>query len=421
MKFIQPPAEELKYLRADPLLWAQELDVRPDVAEAIERAAGIRAGQVYWRSAHDHLYSLELADLGRGRPSMARIYGWWDRYEPRPPEHEIDTDLQALMVWVAESVPSLKADDLQFTLQISRMRRTWAPGSVARTPVERFQNLPDYAYEPKFVEVEGLRIAYVEHGAGDPLLMLHGEPTWGYLYRRMIPTLSKSHRVIVPDLVGFGRSDKPVPTNAHSYKAHVRLMRGFVTALDLRRTSLGCQDWGWLIGLRALSQIPERFDHVVAMNTALPDGAPLSEAFMQWRRLSQRLESIDAGAMVGRALKKRQLTAAEAAAYSAPYPTVDHQTAALLFPRLVPIRPDHPGAYENRLAIERLRALDIPVLLPGADGDPITAAGEKQLRSIFRKAAPPLTIKGAGHFLQEDSGEEIAGLIARWLQTGSAV
>ncbi len=416
MKFIVPPEEELSYLRADPLLWEQELDVRPEVAASIEAATGIRAGRVYWRSGHDHLYALELADLGRGRPSMAMVYGFWDRYEPRPPEHEIDADLLEFCLWVAEISEGLNPADIAKVAQFAKVPGTWPEGSVLRTPEDRFANLPGFPYEPKYVEVEGLRMAYVEHGSGDPILMLHGEPTWGYLYRHMMPPLAEVGRVIVPDLIGFGRSDKPVQPNAYSYKSHVRWMRAFLEALNLDRITLVCQDWGGLIGLRVLSQTPERFARLVAMNTGISDGRMRGDAFMNWRRFSQRVEMLDLPKLMANTLRKRSLTEAEAAAYQAPFPSREYQTGALVFPRLVPIRRDAPGAYDNRLAIERLRTLDLPVLLPWGVEDPITAPAEAHLRSIFRNTAPPLPIAGAGHFVQEDAGEEIARHIVSWLR-----
>ena len=417
MNFAEPSSEELSCLRSDPLLWEQELDVRPDVAQAIERATGTRAGRVYWRSQHDHLYGLELADVGRGRPSMATVYGYWARYEPRPPEHEIDSDLLAFSLWVAEIAESLDPADIARVAQFAGVKTSWAEGSVLRTPDDRFAALPGFPYQPEYIEIEGLRMAYVEQGKGDPVLMLHGEPTWGYLYRHMIPPLAQAGRVIVPDLIGFGRSDKPVAANAYSYKSHVRWVRKFVEQLDLRRVTLVGQDWGGLIGLRVLAQSPERFARLVAMNTAIPDGRLLGDAFMKWRRFSQRVEALDLPRLMRNSLKKRVLTDAEAAAYAAPFPAKEYQTAALVFPRLVPIRPDHTGAYENRRAIERLRTLRLPVLLPWADGDPITAAAEEHLRSIFPNVAPPVVIRGAGHFLQEDSGEEIAEKILSWMKT----
>jgi len=420
MKFITPAEEELSYLRADPLLWEQELDVRPEVAEDIEKATGIRAGRVYWRSEHDHLYALELADLGRGRPSMAMVYGFWDRYEPRPPEHEIDADLLEFMIWVGEISKSIDPSDVERVaqyaqMQTGRLQTTWPEGSVLRTPEERFANLPGFPYEVKYVEVEGLRMAYVEEGEGDPILMLHGEPTWGYLYRHMIPPLSKVGRVIVPDQIGCGRSDKPVADNAYSYKAFVRWMRKFIQTLDLKDISLIGQDWGGLVGLRTVAQMPERFSRLVMMNTGIPDGRGGTGAFFAWRRFSQQHTELDLPVLIKQTVQGRTLTDAEAAAYGAPFPSKEYQTAVLLWPRLVPTRPDHPGAYDNRAAIEVLKTLDIPILLPWAGGDAVTRGGDAGLRQIFKNCAPPLPIENASHFIQEDAGEEVAKHIIDWM------
>ena len=414
MKFLTPPAEELAGLRADPLLCEQELDVRPEAAQAIERAAGLRAGRVYWRSRHDHLYALELADAGRGRPSLAIVYGHWDRYEPRPPEHEIDADLLVFLLWMAEAA-GLNPSDVARVAKFAGIAFSWPEGSVLRTPEERFAYLPDYPYQPRYVEVEGLRMAYVEHGTGDPILLLHGEPTWGYLWRRVIPPLAGRGRVIVPDLIGFGRSDKPVASNAYSLRSHARWVRGFIQALDLQRVTLVAHDWGGVLGLRALAEMPERFSRLVALNTGMPDGRGRGEAFMKWRRFSQRVELLDIPRLLAATLTRKTLRPEEAAAYQAPFPSRPFQTAALVFPRLVPIRPDHPGARENRAAIERLKTLELPVLLPWGDQDPVTAGGEAHLRSIFRNAAPPLPIRGAGHFVPEDAGEELAARILEWM------
>ncbi len=421
MKFIAPTAEELSYLRADPLLWEQELDIRTDVAEAVEQATGIRAGRVYWRSDHDYLYSLELADLGRGHPSTATIYGHWDRYEPRPPEHEIDTDLLGFVIWLAGITESIDPSDVERVAdfahkQTGHVWTTWPEDSVLRTPEERFANLPDFPYEPHYVEVEGLRMAYIEQGTGDPILMLHGEPTWGYLYRHMIPPLAKLGRVVVPDLIGFGRSDKPVADNAYSFKSHVRWMRRFVGTLDLKRITLVCQDWGGPIGLRVVSEMPERFSRLVPMNTGITDGSrePAS-GFLSWRRISQRASDFNVAAGIRTVLSRRTLTDEEAAAYDAPFPSKEYQAAVLNFPRFAPIRPDHPGAYDSRLAIEKLRTLDLPVLLLAGDKDPYTRGGLDVLHSIFRNSAPPISIKDAGHFIQEDAGEEVAEHIRAWM------
>jgi len=286
---------------------------------------------------------------------------------------------------------------------------------VVRSPEERFANLPDFSYPPQYVEIEGLRMAYVTSGDGAPILMLHGEPTWGYLYRKMIAPLAKLGRVVVPDLIGFGRSDKPIAANAYSYRSHARWLRRFIEALDLRQITLVCQDWGGLLGLRVLAAMPDRFTRLVAMNTAIPDGRGLSEGFMRWRRFVMRKSSLDASAVVKMTLSNAKLSDAEAAAYNAPFPSTEYQAGALAFPRLVPIRPDFPGAYDNRVAIERLRTLDLPVLLPWGDADPVLGKLEPELRAIFRNVAPPLTINGAGHFVQEDAGKEIAGHIATWI------
>jgi len=416
MEFIIPSTEELQYLRPDPLLWEQELDHWPDVAEAVERAAGMRAGKVFWRSARDYVYALELSDIGRGRPSRAMVYGYWDRYEPRPPEHEISLDLLDFSKWVADIAPGMDSK------MVDRLARagggekslTWPEGSVLRTSEERFVNLPDYPYEPKYVEIEDLRMAYIEHGSGEPVLCLHGEPTWGFLYRRMIPKLSEVGRVIVPDMIGFGRSDKPTLRQAYSYKSFVRWLRAFILALDLEKINLVCQDWGGLIGLRVLAQMPDRFKRLVAMNTAFPCGEFISEGFNNWRRLSQRVPELPITVLMQRSTQ-RSLTEDELAAYAAPFPSKEYQTAALIFPRLVPTRPDHAGAYENRAAVETLKKLDLPVLLPWAESDEVLGGLEPSLRGIFKNAAPKLTIRNAGHFIQEDAGEEVAGHIQKWM------
>ena len=418
MEFITPAPEELIYLRPDPLLWEQELDHWPEVADEIERATGIRAGKVYWRSKHDYLYALELADLGRGRPSMAMIYGYWDRFEPRPPDHEINLDILDLLFWVTDITDLIDHDPVK---KLAEHRDNagylnWPEGSVLRTSEERFSNLPDFDYEPQYVEIEGLRMAYVEHGSGDPILMLHGEPTWGFLYRRMIPPLASVGRAVVPDLIGFGRSDKPTLVNAYSYKSHVRWIRKFIETLDLKNITLICQDWGGLTGIRAISQIPERFSRLVAMNTGLPTGEGMSEAFNFWRLFSQQSTEFDLKAMFKQAMN-RPLTDEELSAYAAPLPSKAYQTAALIFPRLVPIRPDHPGAYDNRVAAKILKNIDIPVYLIFGEKDAVTGPEEPRLRSMFKNVEPLLTIEGAGHFIQEDAGEEVAERIRNWIST----
>ena len=167
MNFVTPLQEELSLLREDPLLWEQELDVRPDVAEDIEKAVGTRAGKVYWRSAHGHLYALELGNTGKTRPSMATVFGLWERYEPRPPEREIDIDLLEAMTWIASVSKSIEEEDVRRVAQFGKIPGPRKEGDVLRTPDERFADLPGFPYEPKYVEIEEMRMAYVEHGEGD--------------------------------------------------------------------------------------------------------------------------------------------------------------------------------------------------------------------------------------------------------------
>lgn len=419
MKFIIPSSDELVNLREDPLLWEQELDVVPRVAEAVERATGLRAGRVYWRSDHDYLYALELADLGKGRPSMATLYGLWDRYEPRPLEHEIEADIIDFLLWFSGTTEEISVENvtklIEFARQRGRCRTTWPEGSVLRTPEERFAHLPGFNYEPKYVEVEGLRMAYVEKGLGDPILMLHGEPTWGYLYRKMIEPLAQVGRVIVPDQIGFGRSDKPVDIFAYSYKSFARWMRKFILELDLSRITLVCQDWGGLIGLRVLSQIPERFIRLVTSSTGIPYGRGVggNKGFLQWRRYAQRQDYLDAPAIMQSYSDQCVLTEEEAAAYRAPFPSAEYQTAAFTWPRLVPIRLNHPGNYDNYAAVQVLKTLNIPVFLPWGDRD-VFKADEAALRKIFKNCAPSLSIPNAGHFIQE-AGDAVAEPIRRWI------
>jgi haloalkane dehalogenase len=419
MRFIEPSSNELVNLRADPLLCEQELDVWPAVAEAVEKAAGKRSGRVFWRSDHEYLYALELGDLGKGRPSTATVYGFWDRYEPRPPEHQIDADLVDFLTWFAGIGGPIGPDDVLKTAEFARKQMgscqvNWPAGSVMRTPEERFSNVPGFSYEPHYAEIEGLRMAWYEEGSGDPILCLHGEPMWGYLYRRMMPVLAKAGRVIVPDLIGFGRSDKPAAENAYSYKSHVRWMKKLLAALDLRNITLVCQDWGGSIGLRLVAEVPERFKRVVAMNTGIPAGMPFGDAFLTWRRFSQDHVFMDVPFLVKASLQKK-ISETEYAAYGAPFPTKEYGRGSLVFPRLVPIRPDHPGTYENLLAIEKLKTLDVPVLLVWGDKDNITKLGVYAMKSIFKHANDPVVIAGAGHFIQEDAGEEVAAKIVDWM------
>ena len=223
---------------------------------------------------------------------------------------------------------------------------------------------------------------------------------------------------MVPDLVGFGRSDKPCADNAYTYRSHARWLRSFVQALDLENITLVCQDWGGLLGLRVVSQISERFARIVAMNTLLPSGEEeASDAFLRWRRYSQGLVDMDVAGLMQQAVVRPDFTPDEARAYAAPFPDIRFETAARVFPRLVPIRRDHAGAFDNRVARERLSALDIPCLLAWADGEEVTRPGERDLRELLRPAGETLVVESAGHFLQEDRGGWLGEQIVRWMES----
>jgi haloalkane dehalogenase len=296
---------------------------------------------------------------------------------------------------------------------------------ILRTPDSRFSNLPGYPFAPHYVEVpsgegERLRVHTVDEGprAAAPVLMLHGEPSWSYLYRKMIPILvAAGHRCVAPDLPGFGRSDKPAAREDYTYQRHVDWMRATLEALDLTRITLVCQDWGGLIGLRLAAEHPERFARIAAANTFLPTGdqSP-GEAFLAWRRFSQEVPELP----VGRILQGATLTELPAdvvAGYEAPFPDETYKSGARQFPMLVPASPDDPAAEPNRRAWKVLESWEKPFLTAFSDGDPITRGGDAafQARIPGAKGQPHTTIAGGGHFLQEDRGEELARVLVDWL------
>ena len=285
--------------------------------------------------------------------------------------------------------------------------------TVLRTPEERFANLPDFPFLPHYVEVDGLRIAYVDEGPRDApvVLLMHGEPTWSYLYRKIIAALRGRYRVIAPDLVGFGRSDKLSEQSDYTYERHVDWMSGWLEALDLRDVTLFCQDWGGLIGLRLVAAYPDRFARVIAANTGLPIGMGWSEGFDAWLKFSQSVPQFPVGAIVNGATV-RDLTEAEIAAYDAPFPDESYKAAARVFPRLVPITPEHASVAENKAAWEKLSRFDKPFLTAFSDSDPVTRGGEKPFQKLLpgARGQKHVTLPG-GHFLQEDRPEQIAELI----------
>lgn len=292
---------------------------------------------------------------------------------------------------------------------------------VLRTPDERFSNLPSFNFEPHYVDVNGLRMHYVDDGPreADPVLLLHGEPSWCYLYRKMIPIITAAGlRAVAPDLIGFGRSDKPIRREDYSYKMHVDFVTGFIDALDLNDITLFGQDWGGLIGLRIAAEHPERFARIVVANTGLPTGdRPMTEAFMKWREYSQTVQEFHAGGIVKGACVTK-LAPEVIAAYNAPFPDERYKAGARAFPMLVPIRPDDPASEANRAAWEVLRRWDKPFLTAFSDGDPVTRGSERAFQKEVPGARnqPHVTIGGAGHFLQEDKGEELAEVVVEFIR-----
>ncbi|MEM6304401.1 MAG: haloalkane dehalogenase [Pseudomonadota bacterium] len=289
---------------------------------------------------------------------------------------------------------------------------------LLRTPDARFENLPDFPFGPHYVEIAddaggSLRVHYIDEGPAEaaPVLLMHGEPTWSYLYRHMIPPLvAAGHRVVAPDLVGFGRSDKPARRSDYTYRAHVGWMAQVLAALDLKGITMFAQDWGGLIGLRLLAAMPERFARLVVGNTALPTGdQPMGPAFEAWRAYSQTCDPFDAGRIVYGGTTSK-ITAAEVAAYNAPFPDASYQAGAREFPLLVPDSPEDPEAAVNRAAWEVLRGLELPVLTTFGAADKIMAGVEQVFQRRMPGAAGQdhVVLAGAGHFLQEDVGPELA-------------
>jgi len=291
---------------------------------------------------------------------------------------------------------------------------------ILRTPDERFVNLPGYNFEPHYVEINGLRVHYLDEGPRDaaPVLLLHGEPSWCYLYRKMIPTITAAgHRAVAPDLIGFGRSDKLTAREDYTYQFHVETMTAFVEAADLGDITLFGQDWGGLIGLRIAAEKTDRFARIVVANTGLPTGdQPMTEGFMRWREYSQKVENFHVGGIVKGGCAT-ELPPEVIAAYNAPFPDDNYKAGARQFPLLVPISPDDPASAANRKAWEVLRRWEKPFLTAFSDSDPVTRGGERVFQKLVPGAQgqPHVTITGAGHFLQEDKGEELAQVVVDFI------
>jgi len=297
------------------------------------------------------------------------------------------------------------------------------PGEIVRTPDERFEGLSGFDYQPHYVEIAGLRIHYVDEGpkGATAVLLLHGEPTWSYLYRKMIPVITAAgYRAVAPDLVGFGRSDKYLRREDYSYQMQVDVMAELVERIDLREVVLFGQDWGGLVGLRVLAKAPDRFRGVIVANTGLPlptteSSAPLP--FLIWRFFSRWTPVFPPGRIVD-AGTTTNLAEEVRAAYDAPFPTRRHLAGARAMPSLVPIDPEDPAVPANAEAWEVLRRWERPFLTAFSDGDPITRGLETTFQTQVpgARGQPHATIEGAGHFLQEDKGEELGALVVDFLR-----
>jgi haloalkane dehalogenase len=287
---------------------------------------------------------------------------------------------------------------------------------ILRTPDDRFSNLPGYPFEPHYTEIDGMRVHYVDEGPpdADPVLLMHGEPSWSYLYRKMVPVLAgEGRRAVAPDLIGFGRSDKPAERSDYTYQRHVEWMTALVEALDLQDITLVCQDWGALIGLRIAAEQERRFARIVVANGGLPtgEGKP-TEAFLRWQKFSQEAPEFQIGRIINAGCVS-DLPEDVVAAYDAPFPDDTYKAGARQFPALVPTSPDDPAAPANRIAWGVLRRWEKPLLTAFSDSDAITKGGERvfQREVPGAQGQPHTTIEGGGHFLQEDKGEDLAKVV----------
>jgi len=289
-----------------------------------------------------------------------------------------------------------------------------------RTPENRFENLPGYDFADHYVDVDGLRMHYVDEGTdgGDIVLLLHGEPSWSYLYRHMIPLLADAgFRVVAPDLIGFGKSDKPSRKSDYSYVGHVAWMRQFVEALDLNDITLFCQDWGSLIGLRVAAENEERFARIALGNGGLPTGdETVPKAFKIWRAFAR----FSPWFPVGKIIQKATITELSddiVAAYDAPFPSSKYKAGARAFPVLVPTTPDDPASQANKTAWDVFRTWRKPFLTTFSNRDPVTRGWERPWQKLVPGAQnrEHVTIKNAGHFLQEDEGPQLAEILIRYV------
>ncbi len=289
---------------------------------------------------------------------------------------------------------------------------------VFRTPDERFDNLPGYDFEPHYAELDGLRLHYLDEGQGEPIVCFHGEPTWSYLYRKMVPPLvAGGYRVVCPDYAGFGRSDKPTERGWYTYDRHVELITQLLGGLDIQGATVVVQDWGGPIGLRWAMENADRVARLVILNTGLFTGR-VSKGFMAWREFAERNPDLPVGFVVGGATAT-DVPEDVVAAYEAPFPTPESKAGAAQFPMIVPISDDHAGAREMRTVADELSRWDKPALVAFSDSDPVFPFPRSggAFTSLIPTAGEQVRIEGAGHFLQEDKGERIADEMLRFLRS----
>ena len=289
-----------------------------------------------------------------------------------------------------------------------------------RTPDERFDNLPDYDFAPNYADINGARMHYIDTQDGsETLLMLHGEPSWSFLYRHMINNLKSDYRCIAPDLFGFGRSDKPTEIEDHSFNFHYDSLQTFIDTLDLQDITIIVQDWGGILGIPLAIENEDRIKRIVIMNTGLATGdIDLGEGFLQWQAFAKKVgKRLEAGTLIEKS-SLRGITQAVKDAYNAPFPDRSYRAGVAAMPLIVPSTLDMQGADKHRAARERLKTWDKPALVLFSDSDPITSAAAPFFRKLIPTAQdnPPATIEGAGHFLQEEAGEEIAKHIRAFIK-----
>ena len=288
--------------------------------------------------------------------------------------------------------------------------------NVYRTPDERFADLPGFPFQPRYVEQEGMRMHYVDKGDGDPVLLLHGEPTWSYLYRTIIPELTPSARAIAPDYFGFGRSDKPLLLDDYSYDFHFGSIARLADELDLRDATVVVQDWGGPVGLRLAVERPDRVGKLVIMNTGIGGGRPPSEEWLRFRDWMRRLGTEMIPGRLVQISAVQPMSDEVVDAYSAPWPVPESKAGILAFPELVPISPDHPDTPAHLAVREQLGHWDRPALVLFSDSDPIfSPRAAERIAAHIPGAGEPEIVAGAGHFLQEDQGELIGRRISEFV------